>query len=247
MMKLTIYKIILLIVPFLFFSCGDDFEKTPLDKLIKELDKAETYSVILQDMDTEGFFFTTFKHKYKVIKEKSGKLSEYLTNWEEVKEEFFTKHLNNMGMELLNKNKEGKIEKKVTPPGFGNYVGNKQYGTWKENNGTSFWEFYGKYAMLQNVFGLFSSPVRYNDWGDYRRNYYNKGKTYYGKHSIGSKSKSYYGTNSAYTQKNNKTSAWKTRASNSSFKDKVNSKVSRSSSRYSGGSSSRSRGGGSGK
>lgn len=51
-------------------------------------------------------------------------------------------------------------------------VGNPNYGQWHtNNNGTSFWEWYGMYALFSNVF---SRPIYYSDWSHGRRySYYN--------------------------------------------------------------------------
>ncbi|MFC1644968.1 hypothetical protein ACFL08_03005 [Patescibacteria group bacterium] len=66
-------------------------------------------------------------------------------------------------------------------------TGSNQYGQWKkDDNGTSFWVFYGQYALLSN---LMSGPCYYNDWDHYdrhRKSY--KNKPYFG-------SKNQYGTN----------------------------------------------------
>ena len=58
-------------------------------------------------------------------------------------------------------------------------VGNPNYGNWKQDNqGRSFWEWYGMYAMFSH---LFSPPIYYGGWAgnrgysyysDYGRNYY---------------------------------------------------------------------------
>lgn len=58
-------------------------------------------------------------------------------------------------------------------------VGNPAYGSWQQNSsGTSFWAFYGQYAMLRSLMG---GPVYYDRWSrgrDY--SYYNdRGRDYY--------------------------------------------------------------------
>ena len=51
-------------------------------------------------------------------------------------------------------------------------VGNPSYGHWVSgSNGTSFWEWYGMYAMFSN---LFNRPIYYDNWSRYRDySYYN--------------------------------------------------------------------------
>jgi hypothetical protein len=51
-------------------------------------------------------------------------------------------------------------------------VGNPSYGSWQSNSsGTSFWAWYGMYAMFSNVF---QRPIRYDNWSSRRGySYYN--------------------------------------------------------------------------
>jgi len=67
-------------------------------------------------------------------------------------------------------------------------VGNPQYGQYRTNSqGSSFWEWYGKYAMFSHVLGAFTrGPIYYNSW--YSRPHY----SYY--HDYG---RSTYGTSRA--------------------------------------------------
>lgn len=49
-------------------------------------------------------------------------------------------------------------------------VGNPSYGNWSNNNGLSFWEWYGVYALFSNL----SSPISFDRWGRHRGySYYN--------------------------------------------------------------------------
>lgn len=41
-------------------------------------------------------------------------------------------------------------------------VGNPTYGSWQGSGGTSFWEWYGMYAMFSNLMG--GGRIGYNDW-----------------------------------------------------------------------------------
>lgn len=221
--------------------------KTPVDNIIKKMDdeNVSTFSIVLYDMNTEGTFFKDYLHKYKIIKEnKEGEVDENLTDWYDVNKNYFMANVNNMGMELAAKTPDGKITKSVGPPGYGSYVGNERYGHWVNRNGNSFWEFYGKYAMLSTMFNMMSYPVQRSYWSDYRRDYYGTGRPYYGPRTS---SGSYrYGTNGQYTRSTRNTSSWYTNKSNSSFKRRVQGMTSRSGSRYSSGGY-RSRGGGFGK
>lgn len=59
-------------------------------------------------------------------------------------------------------------------------IGNPSYGQWSQgSNGLSFWEWYGMYALMDNIFG--SRRTYYRDWGRSRNySYYNDfGRTRY--------------------------------------------------------------------
>lgn len=240
----------------LYFNCGggEEFKKSPVDELIKEMNAEPTFTIILFDMDVEGNFSKVYRHQYQIITEKDSIPQTKTTEWYEVSKSFFEKHIDDMGMEIASKTADGKVNKGVAPPGYSNYVGNPQYGQWQTGaDGTSFWEFYGKYAMISSLFNLMTYPVYRNSWYDYRDNYYGR-SAYYGPTT--SSGQRMYGTGSAYTGTTNTNSTWNTKASNSSFRDKVRNRVSkssgsdrvsRSSTRSSSGSSYRSRSSGFGK
>lgn len=202
--------------------------KTPVDEMIKDMTDIKNFTIILYDMDVEGTFSKTYKHQYQVIKEVDSIPEEKITEWHEVSESFFNKNIDNMGMEIAAK-ADGKVSKNVAPPGYSNYVGNSQYGQWRTgNDGSSFWEFYGKYAFMSSMFHMFTMPVRRSYWDDYRGGYYGTGRPYYGpKTSSGSYT---YGTGSAYNRKTNTKSTWFSKSSNQSFRERVKSRVSRSTS-----------------
>ena len=228
------------------------YEKSPVDILIRDLAAEQNFSVILFDMDYTKQT-DTYKHQYHVLVEKKDSVYVQNLDWVPVSSIFFNANVDNMGMEIAAK-KDGKISKAIAPAGHSNYVGNEKYGQWKERDGTSFWEFYGKYAFMSSMFRMAMYPVRYSYWNNYHSNYYTRGRSYYGPTSNG---RNMYGTNSNYT-KSNTSSAWNKKPDN--FKSSVRSRVSRSataskkaatqrsrsSSRYSR-SSTRSRGGGFGK
>jgi len=226
-------------------SCGGGFQKTPIDRFIQDMSNEEAFSIILSDMDEQGAIFKDYMHKYKIVKTNNGEVDETTTDWIEVKEDFFQKHIDHMGMEIAAKSEDGKITKTASPPGYSSYVGNSQYGRWTNRGGSSFWEFYGKYALLSSMFNMTAFPVTRSYYNDYRRDYYGR-RPYFGTSSSGSRM---YGTGSAYNKSTKPNTRWNSRRS-SGFKDRVRKSVSRSDSRYgrSGGSSSyRSRSGGFGK
>lgn len=231
-------------------TCESDYStpvKSPVDDLVKEMIDVPTFSVILYDMNTEGAVFKEYYHQYRIIKEEQNEeLTEVITDWYPVQEEFFQANLNNMGMEIASKGEDGKVTKGVSPPGYGAYVGNEKYGQWVQRDGGSFWEFYGKFALMNSLFNMMAYPVRRSYWDDYRGTYYGTGRGYYGPRS-GDGSYT-YGTNSKYNSNTNQSSRWSSNAANNTFKQQVRQSTpqsSKSGSRYS--TFSRSRSGGYGK
>ena len=230
-------------------TCQSDYGtpvKSPVDDLIKEMADVPSYSIILNDMNTEGTFFKKYLHQYRIIEtDQSGDPEEKTTDWYPVSKDFFLANMDNMGMEIASKDSTGKVSKAVGPPGYGAYVGNQRYGHWVNRDGGSFWEFYGKYALMSSMFHMMTYPARMSYWNDYHSNYYGTGRSYYGPRVNGNY---VYGTNSQYGRSVKSNSTWFNNASNNSFRQRVRSGVSQSSksgSRYS--NFSRSRSGGFGK
>lgn len=236
------YQIVLFgLISMAIMSCGGSkFTKSPVDEIVRDLPNDEVFSVILYDMDQKGNFSSTYYHKYQIIREVGDDVSEVLTDWKEVGEREFTNNVDNMGMEIVARDSAGILTKEVAPPGYNNYVGNPRYGQWETRNGSSFWAFYGQYAFMSSMFRMSMFPVQRGYYNDWRGNYRGSGRAYYGPTGTGGR---YYGTGSGYSRVNNPTSSWNS-SRNTSFKNRVASRTSRSSGRTR---SSRSRGGGSGK
>ncbi|NOQ28054.1 MAG: hypothetical protein GQ564_22050 [Bacteroidales bacterium] len=232
--------ILIVIVAFMFLyisfkGCDDDekkyqqsntqqqkaqYEKSPVDVLIRNLSNEQNFSIILFDMDySEGT--DDYTHQYNVLVEREDSVYVQKTDWITVSNIFFDSNIDNMGMELASK-KDGVVNKAASPAGYTNYVGNDKYGQWKERDGNRFWEYYGKYAFMSSMFRMTMFPVRYSYWNNYHSNYYGHGRSYYGPSANG---RNMYGTNSSYTQANN-SSKWNGKSNN--FKSSVRSNVSRS-------------------
>ncbi|ACF13650.1 hypothetical protein Ctha_1186 [Chloroherpeton thalassium ATCC 35110] len=153
-------------------GCGSS---TPLDRLKSELNQYPEYTIVLQDMKQDGAIFPKYFHNYKLIyAEPDAQNADSLvylssqTGWQEVPEDFYKENQNYLGMTLASKTRDGKVSEDKFPPGY-QYIGNPQYGQWRQNSdGTSFWEFYGKYAMMRDAFGLIGSLISRNDYDDYR-------------------------------------------------------------------------------
>ncbi|WP_143525157.1 hypothetical protein [Labilibacter marinus] len=197
---------------------AQNWVKSPVDDLIKTLSNERNFSIVLLDMDSKG---GKYLHQYNVIVEKPDTVLAKETDWKEVPETFFAQNVDNMGMEIASK-KDGKVSKVAAPAGYSNYIGNEKYGQWRQRDGHSFWEFYGRYAFMSSMFNMMAYPVRRSYWNDYHGGGYYGSRPYYGYQGART-----YGTQS-YTTRSGRTTSWGSKPS--SFKSQVRSQVSRSSS-----------------
>lgn len=187
-------------IVFLLQACSSGYVKNPIDKFIVKMNDVQPYSIILYDMDVKGSFYNSYFHKYKIITEDvDGTPVENISDWQEVSNSFFRQNENNLGMEILSKNAEGKISKSAAPPGYGNYVGNSQYGEWRtDGGGNSFWAFYGKYMMMSTMFDLMRRPYYRSDYSRYESGGYRGRRAYYGQKT--NRGSYRFGTNSNYSK-----------------------------------------------
>ncbi|MCG8567739.1 MAG: hypothetical protein MI747_21945 [Desulfobacterales bacterium] len=126
-------------------------------------------------------FRPAYYHKY--LKEENGETAE--TGWVKVDPTFYEQNLDNLGMAILSKPYgEFEPDTQAAPPGMA-YVGNPEYGEWKKDeNGESFWSWYGRYAFFSHLFFFPPSYYYYGSWNRWNQNYRYK-KPYYGKTSTG--------------------------------------------------------------
>lgn len=121
-------------------------------------------------------------HRYLFIENGQEKK----TDWQEVDEDEYAAHIDNLGMDIESKPYglyASELIEDAAPPGMA-YVGNEKYGTWrKDSSGNSFWAFYGQYAFLSAILG--GNRYYYNDWNHWHRNYRGR-RPYYGKNTDGS-------------------------------------------------------------
>lgn len=158
----------------LFSGCVDDVVELPIENIKKSLLQTPTYSIILENMKEEGFFSKEYFQKYRVAKVDSG----WVTKWLQVPEKYYTDNEKFLGMTLFSK-KDGVADLTVGPPGYA-YVGDSRYGQWRENStGGSFWEFYGKYALLSHLLGGWYNPIDRFNYDGYRKKR-RKGKIFFG-------------------------------------------------------------------
>ncbi len=216
-MKIFKNLFILTFTCFILNSCGSKSE-LPIEKIEKNLKNLETYTILLEDMKEEGTFSTTYYHKYRVVTPEDA----HVTPWFKVPENYYRLNSGFLGMALVNK-KDGKLSSEVTPPGY-QYVGDSRYGQWKtDSSGSSFWSFYGKYAMFKNLMGGWYRPVRRYDYDNYR-DFSRRNMVYYGANND-------YGTKGRVSRQNNPSfyQRRKSRETNFSkkFKNNLKSKVGR--------------------
>ena len=234
--------LIALALTFAFLAAGCGSSRSPLERLKRDLAKYPEYSIILEDMKEDGNFFTDYFHRYKYVYGEAtghGDTLTYqndITEWQRLEEKEYRKYENFLGMILVSKTADGKVSDVQYPPGY-QYVGDSRYGTWRtDSHGNSFWEFYGKYALISSMFGMFNRPIYRNDWNDYR-DYRGRGQTYYGPNRE-------YGTNGTQTKQTHKSffdrRVERDRQKKSSFSQKVQQRTRRSNMS---GTRSRSRGG----
>jgi len=127
--------------------------------------------------DTKPVYY----HKY--LQETNGETQE--SDWVKVNPSFYEQNLDNLGMAVLSKPYgEFEPDTQAAPPGMA-YVGNSQYGEWKKDeNGESFWSWYGRYAFFSSLFFFPPSYYHYGPWNRWNNNYRHK-KPYYGKTKSG--------------------------------------------------------------
>ncbi|MDP6042397.1 MAG: hypothetical protein QGG64_27855 [Candidatus Latescibacteria bacterium] len=159
------------------WGCGG--ERDPVVEMQRALKSAPDYMIVLDDIREEGSFFTKYYHRYLITQGEK----QVQTEWMEVSESVFRKYEPYLGMALVAKSSEG-VNNTPHPPGY-HYVGNEQYGRWTNRGGTSFWEFYGQYAMMRSLLGwgggVGLSRSNYDDYRSYRqdrRPYYGRNKEY---------------------------------------------------------------------
>ena len=181
--------ITMLMIVLILYGCKGRPVELPITKLQQNLKDVPTYSIVLEDMKEEGNFFFQYFHKYRVVFPESAENA--TTGWLEVPESYYRLNESFLGMNLVTK-KEGEISSAVSPPGY-QYVGDPKYGQWRtDSHGNSFWEFYGKYALLTSLLGGWNQPIYRSDYTMYQQ-YRSRNTPYYG-------SNRQYGTNGTFTK-----------------------------------------------
>ncbi len=243
-------------VVFVISACSGDKTKPaktvsvePILNIVKEY-KDQDFSIVLDDMKIEEEpDFMVYQQKYNILTVEDDSLHVTATPWHTVNQNFFSQHENDLGMEIVSYHDQ-KLSLTAKPVGFGWAIGNEKHGEWvsvkKDTTTTSNSINNSKWRTNQSSFFY---------WFWLSRNRRTYGKEYNGYQRNATKGTSYYGTRSQYGiydygtrsdfQKRTRQNFFTRKATNSSVWN--NHKTSRSSSRYSSGSSTRSRSGGYGK
>ncbi len=180
-------SVLLCIFAMVVSGCGKT-DELPVKKIQQTLKDVADYSIILEDMKEEGNFFKTYFHKYRVVQNEEA----WTTDWLEVPESYYKTNENFIGMSLVTR-RDGDVSNYVSPPGY-QYVGDSRYGHWRtDSHGSSFWEWYGKYALVSSLFGGWYRPIYMHDYDAYR-GYRSSGRPYYGKNNM-------YGTRGSIVKK----------------------------------------------
>jgi hypothetical protein len=211
----------IMILLFLLTGCGDP--PSALDEARKTLRGLPSYSIVLDDMKTEGDIFETHWHKYKVITEQ-GPVS---MGWARVSKKIYGQNRSLLGMTIWVK-QDGRENAAAGPPGY-EYVDNPRYGRWQSNSsGSSFWVFYGQYRLLGDLLG--SGPIYRNHYSAYSAGRA-RGVPYYGPNKE-------YGSDGSLTRRRKpdfyQRAARRTKASRASFADKFNRRAGRTRAGFSG-------------
>lgn len=194
-----------------------DTYRAALDNAQKDLPKRIdqlnwSWDKILADMEIREGLEVTFHHTYKIIKTRAlapeGEVAEQdiSEHHQTVSKSKFESMEENLGMAIEHKDTgkyDHEAERSTQPPGYAYMCPPSQqrnrYGSWEQRGGTSFWVFYGQYAMMRHLFwGPSYRYVTPGDYGGYYRSH-QAGTTYYGRDVMGRKR---YGSNGSVTRTN---------------------------------------------
>ncbi|MCT4663655.1 MAG: hypothetical protein N4A45_00310 [Flavobacteriales bacterium] len=214
----------------------------------------DNFSIVLDDMkinETQEYF--VHQHKYQILILKNDSLHQVNKEWVDVSKALYEKHKNDLGMEILTF-QDGVVSDVARPVGYGWAVGNEKHGEWvapdSTNNHSSsnssghnrVWRhsstspFFWMWLASSGRSGV--SRGHYNNF----QNHATSNRAFYG---AGTNGKYAHGTRSE-EQRTARAGYYTRRATSSAVKN-YNNRKTRSSSRYSRGSSTRSRSGGFGK
>jgi hypothetical protein len=201
------------------FAAADTL-KTGAADLPRQADQLKTLSgqlyvswdKVLVDMETRGTGTSrAYDQKIKTVRtmvaDATGKAAGATTSdekWVDVSKAQYQAMEKDLGMAVEHKpagKYDTESERVAQPAGFA-YMAppgqSNQYGHWEQSNGTSFWVFYGQYALMRDLlFNHSYRPLEYREYHDYYT-YRQRNETYYGRDSATQAPK--YGTAGTATQ-----------------------------------------------
>jgi hypothetical protein len=187
----------------------------------------ESWDKILVDMETRGIGNAReYDQKIKTVRttvaDATGKEGTATSDekWVDVSKAQYQAMEKNLGMAIEHKpagKYDTESERVAQPAGFA-YMAppgqSNQYGHWEQNNGTSFWVFYGQYALMRDLlFNHSYRPLEYREYHDYYT-YRQRNETYYGRDPTTQAPR--YGTSGTATQEHYSGSTF---AKSGGFKD----------------------------
>src|SRR5664279_1497051 len=171
----------------------------------------QSWDKILVDMETRGTGNAReYNQKIKTVRtqvsDATGKAGNTTSDekWVDVSKAQYQAMEKDLGMAIEHKpagKYETESERVAQPAGFA-YMAppgqSNQYGHWEQSNGTSFWVFYGQYALMRDLlFNHSYRPLDYREYHDYYT-YRERNQTYYGRDTTTQAPK--YGTSGTATQ-----------------------------------------------
>jgi hypothetical protein len=171
----------------------------------------ESWDKVLVDMETRGSGNARqYDQKIKTVRTKiadatgKGGTATSDEKWVDVSKAQYHAMEKNLGMAIEHKpagKYDTESERIAQPAGFA-YMAppgqSNQYGHWEQNNGNSFWVFYGQYALMRDLlFNHSYRPLDYREYHDYST-YRQRNETYYGRDTATQAPK--YGTSGTATQ-----------------------------------------------
>src|SRR3954451_13705049 len=148
-----------------------------------------SWDKILVDMETRGSGKDrTYAQKIRTVTVPKDGQATSDEKWVEAPQARFEAMKNDLGMAVEHKplgKYDIEAERVSQPAGFAYMAtpaqGRNQYGYWESRGGSSFWVWYGQYALMRDLF--FNHRYRPLDRGQYEdfRSYQSRGQTYYGR------------------------------------------------------------------
>lgn len=118
------------------------------EKGISEIVQGSPVSVILVNTHATGFIIKTYYHKYKIV----YGFHTYEELVVRTSRSFTSKHAKHIGMSIFRRDSQGKETTTPLPPGSV-FIGNRDFGRWKNRDNIREWEFYRAYRYIPQYLG----------------------------------------------------------------------------------------------